>query len=126
MKDIRTLDLNLLRVLDALLDERSVTRAAERLGFTQPAVSGMLTRLREGLHDPTFVRTQPGLVPAAAPGVGRRQTFGDCLGELDNIAAGDGASLQAFPERSPIQDTHHDEAPPPPPVEHVDALSISV
>jgi DNA-binding transcriptional LysR family regulator len=43
--DIRNLDLNLLKALDALLDERSVTRAATRLSLTQPAVSGMLTRL---------------------------------------------------------------------------------
>ncbi|GLK86085.1 LysR family transcriptional regulator [Ancylobacter defluvii] len=63
MKDIRALDLNLLRTLDALLDERSVTRTAERLGFTQPAVSGMLTRLRESFDDPLFVRTQRGIVP---------------------------------------------------------------
>ena len=63
MRDIKTLDLNLLRTLDALLDERSVTRAAERLGFTQPAVSGMLTRLRESFDDPLFVRTQRGMVP---------------------------------------------------------------
>jgi len=63
MRDIRTLDLNLLRTLDALLGERSVTRAAERLGFTQPAVSGMLTRLRESFDDPLFVRTQRGIVP---------------------------------------------------------------
>ncbi|WP_029006245.1 LysR family transcriptional regulator [Azorhizobium doebereinerae] len=63
MRDIRTLDLNLLRTLDALLDERSVTRAAERLGFTQPAVSGMLTRLRESFDDPLFARTQRGIVP---------------------------------------------------------------
>lgn len=42
-------DLNLLKTLDVLLDERSVTRAAERLSLTQPAVSGMLTRLRESL-----------------------------------------------------------------------------
>ncbi|MCB4767750.1 LysR family transcriptional regulator [Ancylobacter sp. Lp-2] len=63
MRDIRTLDLNLLKALDALLDERSVTRAAERLGLTQPAVSGMLTRLRESFDDPLFVRTQRGIVP---------------------------------------------------------------
>jgi DNA-binding transcriptional LysR family regulator len=63
MRDIRTLDLNLLRTLDALLDERNVTRAAERLGVTQPAVSGMLTRLRESFDDPLFVRTQRGIVP---------------------------------------------------------------
>lgn len=63
MRDIRTLDLNLLKALDALLDERNVTRAAERLGLTQPAVSGMLTRLRESFDDPLFVRTQRGIVP---------------------------------------------------------------
>lgn len=63
MRDIRSLDLNLLKALDALLDERSVTRAAERLGLTQPAVSGMLTRLRESFDDPLFVRTQRGIVP---------------------------------------------------------------
>lgn len=63
MRDIRTLDLNLLKALDALLDERSVTRAAARLALTQPAVSGMLTRLRESFGDPLFLRTQRGVVP---------------------------------------------------------------
>ncbi|QNK01348.1 LysR family transcriptional regulator [Dyella telluris] len=61
--DIRTIDLNLLKALDALLDERNVTRAAERLSLTQPAVSGMLTRLRESLDDPLFIRTQRGIAP---------------------------------------------------------------
>lgn len=61
--DIRTMDLNLLKALDALLDERSVTRAAERLALTQPAVSGMLTRLRDCFSDPLFSRTQRGIVP---------------------------------------------------------------
>ena len=61
--DIRHLDFNLLKALDALLDERSVTRAAERLNLTQPAVSGMLTRLRESFDDPLFVRAQRGIVP---------------------------------------------------------------
>ncbi|MEI2264367.1 LysR family transcriptional regulator [Erwinia sp. CGal63] len=61
--DIRTLDLNLLKALDALLDERSVTRAAARLSLTQPAVSGMLTRLRDCFDDPLFSRTQRGIVP---------------------------------------------------------------
>lgn len=64
-RDIRELDLNLLRTLDALLDERNVTYAAQRLGFTQPAVSGMLTRLRESFNDPLFVRTQRGMVPTS-------------------------------------------------------------
>ena len=63
--DIRKLDLNLLKALNALLEERSVTRAAERLALTQPAVSGMLTRLREQFDDPLFVRARHGIIPTA-------------------------------------------------------------
>ena len=62
MLNIRKIDLNLLVVLDALLDERNVTRAAARLGYTQPTISGMLTRLRDLFGDPLFVRTQRGLL----------------------------------------------------------------
>lgn len=57
------MDLNLLKALDALLEERSVTRAAARLNLTQPAMSGMLTRLRESFGDPLFARAQRGIVP---------------------------------------------------------------
>ena len=60
---LQNVDLNLLKALDALLDERSVTRAAERMSLTQPAVSGMLTRLRESFDDPLFTRAQRGIVP---------------------------------------------------------------
>ena len=63
MRDIRALDLNLLKALDALLDERSVTKAAARLALTQPAVSSMLTRLRDSFNDPLFVRSQRGIIP---------------------------------------------------------------
>lgn len=63
MRDIRRTDLTLLVVLDALLEERSVTRAAARLALTQPTVSGMLARLRTLFKDPLFVRTQRGLLP---------------------------------------------------------------
>lgn len=61
--NIRTLDLNLLKTLDALLDERSVTRAASRLSLTQPAVSGMLNRLRDYFDDPLFIRVPHGVMP---------------------------------------------------------------
>lgn len=61
--DIRSLDLNLLPVLDVLLEERSVTRAAKRLHLTQSTVSGTLARLRSALDDPLFVRGQHGIVP---------------------------------------------------------------
>lgn len=63
MADLRTLDLNLLKTLDALLDEGSVTRAAQRLALTQPAVSAMLARLRECFDDPLFIRTRHGITP---------------------------------------------------------------
>jgi DNA-binding transcriptional LysR family regulator len=56
------LDMNLLVVLDALLAERNATRAAERLGMTQPAVSRALSRLRAFFGDPLFVRAPTGLV----------------------------------------------------------------
>lgn len=63
MRDIRRIDLNLLVALEALLEERSVTRAADRLALTQPTVSAMLARLRKLFGDPLFVRTQRGILP---------------------------------------------------------------
>ncbi|WP_062783900.1 LysR family transcriptional regulator [Novosphingobium capsulatum] len=59
------LDLNLLRVFDALMETRSVTRAARQLGLTQPAVSHALARLRRVMDDPLFLRQQSGLQPTA-------------------------------------------------------------
>lgn len=59
-------DLNLLVVLQALLEERSATRAAARLHLTQPAVSNALARLRVLLGDPLFVRAGRGLSPTPA------------------------------------------------------------
>jgi DNA-binding transcriptional LysR family regulator len=61
--NLRTLDLNLLRVLDALLAERNVTRAAARLHLSQPALSNALARLRRAFDDPLLVRTPRGMVP---------------------------------------------------------------
>ena len=65
MTDMRMLDLNLLKALDALLETRSVTQTAARLSLTQPTVSGMLARLRDALSDPLFVRSQRGIIPTA-------------------------------------------------------------
>lgn len=62
---LRNVDLNLLKAFDALMDERSVTKAAARLALTQPAVSGTLNRLRDLIGDPLFVRSQRGVVPTA-------------------------------------------------------------
>lgn len=56
-------DLNLLPVFAVLMEERNVTRAAERLGITQPALSNALNRLREMLRDPLFIRERYGMQP---------------------------------------------------------------
>ncbi len=61
--NLAAVDLNLLVVLDALLEEGSVTRAARRVGLSQPATSNALARLRELVGDPLFVRSGRGLVP---------------------------------------------------------------
>lgn len=57
------IDLNLFVVLDAVYRERNVTRVAERLNLTQPAVSNALGRLRQTLDDPLFIRTPSGMQP---------------------------------------------------------------
>jgi DNA-binding transcriptional LysR family regulator len=61
--NISGLNLNLLPVLDALLTERSVSRAGARLGLSQPAVSNALAQLRAVLGDPLFVRQRGGMAP---------------------------------------------------------------
>ena len=58
-------DLNLLKIFDALLRERSVSRAARQLGLTQPAVSHALGRLRDLLGDPVLVRAGGSMQPTA-------------------------------------------------------------
>ncbi|MFC6669269.1 LysR family transcriptional regulator [Marinobacterium aestuariivivens] len=63
MLSLRQFDLNLLRVFDTLISECHVTRAAEKLCLSQPAVSHALKRLREALDDPLLVKTEGGLQP---------------------------------------------------------------
>ncbi len=60
---IGSIDLNLLRVFDALLEEKSVTRAGARLGLSQSAVSHALNRLRYALGDELFQRDSQGMTP---------------------------------------------------------------
>jgi len=80
-------DLNLLPVFVALMEERSVTRAAERLGMTQPALSNALARLRLMLKDQLFIRERYGIQPTAiafelAPPIA------DALASLDDAVLG--------------------------------------
>ena len=60
---LAALDLNLLVVFDAIMRDRSVTRAGQRLGLSQPAMSHALTRLRHMLKDELFVRSPNGMMP---------------------------------------------------------------
>jgi DNA-binding transcriptional LysR family regulator len=61
--NFRTLDLNLLRIFDAVMAEGSLTRAASSLAMTQPAVSHALRRLREAVGEELFVRVAHGVRP---------------------------------------------------------------
>ena len=61
--NVNRVDLNLLVYLDALLRERNVTRAADQLGLSQPAMSNGLRRLRDLFEDPLLVRTSDGMTP---------------------------------------------------------------
>ena len=63
--DIRNVDLNLLVAFDALIAERSVSRAATRLHLSQPATSAVLARLRELFGDVLLLRTARGMLPTA-------------------------------------------------------------
>lgn len=78
-----TFDLNLLRVLNALLCEGSTVKAARRLGLSQPAVSGSLSRLRHAMGDPLFVRQGNRLI-ATEYAAGLREPLRQ---ELDRIEA---------------------------------------
>ena len=62
-RDLERIDLNLLIALQVLLEEKNVSRAAERLHITQPAMSKTLTRLRDVFDDPLFTRSSHGMRP---------------------------------------------------------------
>ncbi|MCL1127282.1 LysR family transcriptional regulator [Shewanella surugensis] len=61
--NISRIDLNLLVYLDVLLREKNVTRAADQLGISQPAMSNGLKRLRTLFNDPLLIRTSQGMTP---------------------------------------------------------------
>lgn len=63
LSSLRVFDLNLLKVFDVVMSERSLTRAARQLAITQPAVSNALRRLRDALGDELLVRKGRGLEP---------------------------------------------------------------
>ena len=72
--NFRTLDLNLLRVFDAVMAEGSVTRAAGVLAMTQPAVSQALRRLHDTVGEALFERSAAGMRPTPRPASGGGRT----------------------------------------------------
>jgi len=84
--NLRSLDLNLLVVFDAVMQERGVTKAAARLNMAQPALSHALTRLRRALGDELFIRMPDGMAPtpkAESLAEGVRSALGDLRAVLD-------------------------------------------
>ncbi|MCB1053770.1 MAG: LysR family transcriptional regulator, partial [Acidobacteria bacterium] len=63
--NINDLDLNLLRYFLMVMEEGTISRAAQRLGLTQPALSRAMARLRTAIGDPLFIRTAKGMRPTA-------------------------------------------------------------
>lgn len=84
--NIKTIDLRLLRCFDALMGERSVSRAAERMNTTQPAMSVALRQLRLLFNDPLLVRTQHDMVPTSRA-LALIERVRRVLEELDAITA---------------------------------------
>ena len=82
MVNFKTFDLNLLRVLDALLQEGSTVAAARRIGLTQPAVSAALARLRNALGDPLYIRLGRRLEPTRFA-LDLKQPLHDRLAEIE-------------------------------------------
>ena len=80
-------DLNLLPIFVALMEERSVTRAAERVGMTQPALSNALARLRTMLQDQLFVRERYGIQPTPIA-LELAPMIAEALAKLDDAVLG--------------------------------------
>jgi DNA-binding transcriptional LysR family regulator len=96
--DLQGIDLNLLVAFDALMAERSVTRAGKRIGRTQPAMSAALARLRALLKDDLFVRGPNGLQPTARANE-LAEPLGRALAEI-------GRALDFTQQFDPARSTH--------------------
>jgi DNA-binding transcriptional LysR family regulator len=96
--DLQSVDLNLLVTFDAVMSERSVSRAADRLGLTQPAVSHALTRLRAVFRDELFVRAPHGVAPTSRA-VEITAVVAPALAELEAVIGQDWTFVPARSER---------------------------
>ena len=118
--NLRAIDLNLLPVFEAVFAEGGITRAAERLNLTQPAVSNALARLRAAFDDQLFVRTAGGMAPtpAAKAMIGPvREALAQLRVGLDRQAAFDPANLPASSTSPPATSPHSPFCPRSPQLE---------
>jgi DNA-binding transcriptional LysR family regulator len=111
--NLQKIDLNLLLVFDTLMQERNLSRAAERMHKSQPAVSNALSRLREQLGQPLFRRTAKGLEPTAGAvtlhrpvrqalyllqsGIGAQESFHPDTERTFRLSMNDDAQLRLLP-----------------------------
>jgi len=84
--NLASVDLNLLVAFEALMNERHVTRAGERIGLAQPSMSSVLTRLRALFGDELFVRSASGMQPTAKA-LALIQPIGDALAQIRGALA---------------------------------------
>jgi DNA-binding transcriptional LysR family regulator len=96
---LRSVDLNLLVALDALLSERHVTRAAERVGLSQPAMSNALGRLRGMFGDDLLVRTSTGM-QATPRAIELTEPLRQVLRQVERVLESDAAFDPASSERT--------------------------
>lgn len=94
--DLRKLDLNLLLVFEALVSERSVSKAAARLDLGQPAVSAALGRMRLALGDELFVRARGAMMPTAYA----QRIAPDVIAALDHLRSGLGREASFVPAQA--------------------------
>lgn len=87
-QELARIDLNLLISLQVLLEEKNVSRAAERLFITQPAMSKTLSRLRDLFADPLFTRTSHGMQPTPRA-LELSAGLATILGDITRLVAGD-------------------------------------
>ncbi len=84
--NLASVDLNLLVAFEALMEERHVTRAGERVGLAQPSMSSVLTRLRALFGDELFVRSASGMQPTAKA-LALAQPISDALAQIRGVLA---------------------------------------
>ena len=94
--NLRSIDLNLLVIFDALMAEKSITRAAKTIGMTPSAVSHALQRLRQTFGDPLFERTHTGMRPTRRA----RELIGFVRAALHNLQHGISQQLEFDPATS--------------------------